>query len=150
MSYKTPKNLLEPFQMGSLSLKNRAVLAPMTRGRAGTGRVPTSVMAEYYRQRSGAGLLITEATAVSEAGNAWVAAPGIYTDEHADGWRAVVDAVHAEGSKIFLQLWFGGRASHSQLLNGELPVAPSAIRMNGEGVHTESGKLVLSRNSAAS
>ncbi len=141
MSYKKPKNLLEPFQMGSLSLKNRVVLAPLTRGRAGAGRVPTSVMAEYYRQRSGAGLLITEATAVSEAGNAWVAAPGIYTDEHADGWRAVVDGVHAEGSKIFLQLWFGGRASHSQLLNGELPVAPSAIRMNGEGVHTESGKL---------
>ncbi len=134
------KSLLDRFQMGSLALKNRVVLAPLTRGRAGAGRVPTPVMAEYYRQRSGAGLLITEAVAVSGAGNAWVGAPGIYTDEHVAGWKTVVDSVHGEGGRIFLQLWFGGRASHSSLVGGKLPVAPSAIRLSGEGVHTESGK----------
>jgi N-ethylmaleimide reductase len=140
MNNQATKTLLDPIRMGSLGLKNRVVLAPMTRGRAGADRVPTPTVAEYYRQRSGAGLLITEAAAVSKEGNAWVAAPAIYTDEHVAGWKTVVDSVHAEGSKIFLQLWFGGRAAHSSMLDGELPVAPSAIRMNGEGVHTENGK----------
>jgi N-ethylmaleimide reductase len=134
------KSLFDAVEMGDLALKNRAVLAPLTRGRAALGRVPTAVMAEYYRQRSGAGLLITEATAVSEAGNAWVGAPGIYTDAQVAGWKPVVEGVHAEGSRIFLQLWFGGRASHSSLLGGELPVAPSAIAIQGDGVHTEAGK----------
>jgi N-ethylmaleimide reductase len=97
-------------------------------------------MAEYYAQRAGAGLLVTEATTVSAQGNGWVNSPGIYSDEQRDAWRPVVRAVHDEGSPIFLQLWHCGRASHSSFHDGELPVAPSAIAIQGEGVHTPAGK----------
>lgn len=132
--------LLSSYQMHDLRLKNRVVLAPMTRARAGAERIPNARMIEYYRQRSGAGLIITEATSISLQGLGWVETPGIYTDEMVAGWKPVVDAVHAEETPIFLQLWHCGRASHSSFLNGEPPVAPSAIKINGEGVHTANGK----------
>ena len=135
-----PEALLAPFQLRDLSLRNRIVLAPMTRARAGAERLANPLMAEYYAQRASAGLLLTEATTVSAQGNGWVHSPGIYTDEQGAAWEQVVEAVHAKGSKIFLQLWHCGRASHSDFHGGELPVSASAIKLNGEGVHTPLGK----------
>jgi len=136
----TPKALFSPFAMGGLLLDNRVVLAPLTRARAGASRMANALMAEYYAQRAGAGLLIAEATTISPQANGWVGSPGIYTDEQGEAWKQVVDAVHERGSRIFLQLWHTGRASHSDFLGGELPVAPSAIRINGGGVPTSFGK----------
>ncbi|MFT4709321.1 MAG: N-ethylmaleimide reductase [Bacteroidia bacterium] len=136
-----PDQLLAPFQMGDLALSNRVVLAPMTRARAGAERLANPLMAEHYAQRAGAGLLITDATTISPQANGWVGSPGIYNDAQAESWRQVVDAVHAKGTPIFLQLWHTGRASHSTFHGGDLPVAPSAIAMAGEGVHTPEGKL---------
>ncbi len=140
MTASVPERLLEPLNLHDLALKNRVALAPMTRARAGEDRVPTEVMAKYYAQRSGAGLIITEATTVSAQGNGWVKSPGIYEDAHEEGWRPVVEAIHAAGSRVFLQFWHCGRAAHSSFLGGDLPVAPSAIAINGEGVHTADGK----------
>jgi N-ethylmaleimide reductase len=132
--------LLSPFKVGAMNLANRVVLAPMTRARTGDGRQANALMAEYYAQRAGAGLLISEATTVSAQGNGWVGAPGIYTDAQGEAWKQVVDAVHAKGSPIVLQLWHTGRASHSSFHGGALPVAPSAIKIEGEGVRTPEGK----------
>lgn len=132
--------LLTPFSLHDLELKNRIALAPMTRGRSGSDRVANELMAEYYRQRSGAGLIITEATTISPQANGWVNSPGIYTDQMSDRWKLVVDAVHEAGSKIFMQLWHTGRASHSDFHDGELPVAASPIAIDGDGVHTPEGK----------
>jgi 2,4-dienoyl-CoA reductase-like NADH-dependent reductase (Old Yellow Enzyme family) len=97
-------------------------------------------MAEYYAQRSSAGLLISEATTISELANGWIETPGIYTDQMMESWKQVVDAVHAKGSRIFLQLWHMGRASHSSFHNGLPSIAPSAIKINEEYIHTPSGK----------
>ncbi|MFT5134443.1 MAG: N-ethylmaleimide reductase, partial [Gammaproteobacteria bacterium] len=140
MSKDSP--LLKPFSLNdALQLKNRVVLAPLTRARAGKNRVPNDLMAEYYRQRASAGLVITEATVVSKIARGWVDSPGIYNDEQMRGWKRVVDGVHAEGGLIFLQLWHMGRASHTSFHdNGELPVAPSAIKINGDEIHTPKGK----------
>ncbi|MEM8642266.1 MAG: alkene reductase [Cyanobacteria bacterium P01_G01_bin.54] len=132
--------LLEPVKIGDLSLPNRVVLAPMTRARAGKERQPNALMAEYYAQRAGAGLLITEATTISEQANGWNESPGIYSDAMVEGWTLTVDAVHAKGAKIFLQLWHCGRASHSSFHNGEPAVAPSAIKINDDYIHTPKGK----------
>ncbi|MHC4393417.1 MAG: alkene reductase [Planctomycetota bacterium] len=132
--------LLSSFQLGDLQLKNRVALAPMTRARAGADRLANELMAEYYAQRAAAGLVITEATTVSSQGNGWIDSPGIYTDAQGEAWKQVVEAVHAKGSLVFLQLWHTGRASHSSFHGGELPVAPSAIRLEGDGVHTPDGK----------
>lgn len=133
--------LLSPFDLRGLPLKNRVVMAPMTRARAGSERIPNALMAEYYAQRASAGLIITEATVVSKQANGWVNSPGIYSEEQAEGWKQVVDAVHARGGLIFLQLWHCGRASHSHFHeNGQLPVAPSAIKLNEEYIHTPIGK----------
>ena len=132
--------LLNPFAAGDLKLNNRVVLAPMTRARAGDSRQANALMAEYYAQRAGAGLIVTEATVVSTQGIGWIGSPGIYTDEQGEAWRQVVDAVHAKGSTIFLQLWHCGRASHSSFHGGELPVAPSAIKLEGDDLHTPEGK----------
>jgi N-ethylmaleimide reductase len=133
--------LFEPFKLGPYQLTNRMVLAPMTRSRAGSTRIPNALMAEYYRQRSDAGLLISEATSISIQGLGWNDSPGIYTEEQAQAWRLTTKAVHAKGSKIFLQLWHCGRASHSSF-HPELglPVAPSAIKLNGDSIHTPTGK----------
>ena len=133
--------LLSPYKLGNLSLKNRVVLAPMTRARAGEERMPNSLMAEYYAQRAGAGLILTEATVISQQANGWQNTPGIYSDAQMEAWKQVVDAVHAKGTPIFLQLWHCGRASHSSFQeNGQLPVAPSAIKINGDYIYTPTGK----------
>ncbi|MEY2985153.1 MAG: hypothetical protein RLZZ568_1770 [Cyanobacteriota bacterium] len=134
-------SLLDAYQLGDLALNNRVVLAPLTRGRTGADRVPTALMAEYYRQRANAGLIITEATVVSEIGIGWNHSPGIYNDAQVEGWRPIVDAIHQAGSRVFLQLWHCGRASHQSFHpHLGLPVAPSAIAINGEGIYTPHGK----------
>ena len=122
-------NLFEPYAPGSLTLSNRVVLAPLTRNRAGAGFVPSEFAATYYGQRASAGLLISEATQISQQGQGYQDTPGIYSQEQIDGWRKVTDAVHAKGGRMFLQLWHVGRVSHVDLQeNGAAPVAPSAIR----------------------
>ncbi|MEY2857358.1 MAG: hypothetical protein RLZZ74_1670 [Cyanobacteriota bacterium] len=134
-------NLLNPFQLKDLTLNNRVVMAPLTRGRAGAEKIPNALMAEYYSQRANAGLIITEATAISQQGYGWVNAPGIYTEEQTAAWKPIVEAVHAQGSLIFLQLWHTGRASHSSFqVNNQLPVAPSAVKIEGVEAHTPNGK----------
>ncbi len=132
--------LFQALDLGDLRLKNRIVLAPMTRSRAGKERTPNEMMAKYYRQRAAAGLVITEATVISEQAIGWINSPGIYNADQVAGWKQVVDAVHSEGGKIFLQLWHCGRASHSSFHNGAPTVAPSAIKLNGDYVHTPEGK----------
>src|ERR1700757_1192524 len=132
--------LLQPFRMHDLNLPNRSVLSPMTRAGAGAARLPNRLMAEYYAQRSAAGLLITEATTISEEANGWNESPGIYTDEMTEGWKHTTNAVHAKGGVIFLQLWHMGRASHSSFHGGKPAVAPSAIKINEPDIHTPTGK----------
>lgn len=132
--------LLSPFELGSLRLKNRVVMAPMTRGRAGAKGIPNALMAEYYAQRAGAGLIVTEGAFISTQAIGWVNAPGIYSDEQAEGWKQVVNALGDRETPIFLQLWHCGRSSHSSFHEGNLSVAPSAIKINGDYVHTPSGK----------
>ncbi len=131
--------MFEPLSIGELHLKNRIALAPMTRGRAGEERVPNDLMAEYYLQRASAALLITEATVVSKQGVGWIGSPGIFTDEMVNGWRKVTDKVKPTGTPIFLQLWHCGRASHSDFHAGELPVSASAVKLNGDHIHTPLG-----------
>jgi len=133
-------SLFAPYTLHDLSLRNRIAMAPMTRARAGQERVANSLMAEYYAQRASAGLILTEATVVSEQAIGWLDSPGIYTDAMAEGWRLTTEAVHARGGTIFLQLWHCGRASHSSFHGGALPVAPSAVKLNGDGIHTPEGK----------
>ena len=132
--------LYSPFSLRDLTLANRIVLAPMTRSRAGTARVPNALMAEYYAQRASAGLQISEATTISEEANGWNESPGTYTDAMTEGWKLVTKAVHDKGGKIFLQLWHMGRASHSSFHDDQLAVAPSAIKINEEYIHTPTGK----------
>lgn len=97
--------LLQPFRIGDLTRPNRVVMAPLTRARAGKQRIPNPLMAEHYVQRASAGLIIAEATTISEQANGWRESPGIYTDAMQEGWRGVTEAVHAAGGRIFLQLW---------------------------------------------
>ena len=123
--------LFDPLQVGSLLLPNRIFLAPLTRARAGQQRIPNALMAEYYRQRAGAGLIITEATSVTPMGVGYANTPGIWSDEQVAGWKLVTEAVHAAGGRIFLQLWHVGRISDPMFLDGALPVAPSAIAAAG-------------------
>ena len=126
-------DLFSPVNLGSISLNNRMVMAPLTRNRAGEGGVPQSMNVTYYEQRASAGLIITEATPISAMGHGYPALPGIYTDAQVAGWKEVTDAVHAKGGKIIIQLWHVGRISHPTLLpNGALPVAPSAIKPAGQ------------------
>src|SRR5246127_1868599 len=132
--------LFHPFRLGDLPLANRVVLAPMTRGRAGAARLPNRLMAEYYSQRSSAGLLVTEATTISEEANGWSESPGIYTDEMTEGWKHTTSAVHEKGGGIFLQLWHTGRASHSSFHGGKPAVAPSAIKITEPDIHPPPGR----------
>ncbi len=125
--------LLSPFQLGPHTLRNRVVLAPMTRNRAGPGNVVQPLTATYYAQRASGGLLISEASQVSETGVGYPGTPGIHSPEQVAGWRQITDAVHAAGGKMFLQLWHVGRVSHPSLQpGGALPVAPSAVAPEGE------------------
>jgi N-ethylmaleimide reductase len=134
-------NLFTPFQLGDYTLPNRIVMAPMTRLRA-IDNIPNSLMATYYAQRASAGLIVTECAMVSPLSLGYLNCPGIYTEEQVAGWRLITDAVHAEGGRIFLQLWHSGRVSHPSLLGGELPVAPSAIAGTGS-LHSSIGKVSL-------
>ena len=120
-----------PLTFGELKLKNRVVMAPLTRSRATAERVPTAMMAEYYAQRASAGLIISEATVISEEANGYLNTPGLFTDAQVEGWKLVTDAVHARDGLIVAQLWHVGRVSHPDLLNGETPVAASAVQQAG-------------------
>jgi N-ethylmaleimide reductase len=133
--------LLSSLTTGALQLKNRVLLAPLTRCRATLDHVPTPLMAEYYSQRASGGLLIAEATAIAEGGSAFHTEPGIYSEAQVAGWKAVTDAVHAKGGLIVLQLWHGGRACHSDLNGGKQPVAPSAIAITNDKAHTQNGSV---------
>src|SRR3954454_23612044 len=125
--------LFEPYQLGPLKLPNRLVMAPLTRNQAAAGFVPGPLAAEYYGQRASAGLLITEASQVSQQGQGYQDTPGIYSKEQVAGWRKVTDRVHARGGRIFIQLWHVGRISHTSLQpNRGAPVGPSAIRAKGK------------------
>jgi N-ethylmaleimide reductase len=125
-------NLFDPIKIGDLTLNNRIIMAPLTRSRAvGGERVPNALMAEYYVQRASAGLILSEATAVTPQGVGYADTPGIWSDAQVAGWKLVTDAVHAAGGKIFLQLWHVGRISDPSFLNGDAPVAPSAIAAKG-------------------
>jgi N-ethylmaleimide reductase len=120
--------LFSPLKLGPITLANRMIMAPMTRNRAGAGNVPTDLMATYYAQRAGAGLIITEATQVSDTAQGYPSTPGLHTDAQIAGWKCVTDAVHARGGTIFAQIWHVGRISHPVYQpNGAQPVAPSAI-----------------------
>lgn len=116
-------------------------MAPLTRARAYDDHIPTPLMAEYYAQRAGAGLIIAEATMVMEGNSSFVTEPGIYSEAHAGGWKRVTDAVHNKGGMIALQLWHGGRACHPVLNGGIYPVAPSAIAITNDQIHTPEEKL---------
>lgn len=124
-------SLFDPVQLGELTLPNRIIMAPLTRCRASAGRVPNELMVEYYTQRAGAGLILTEATIVMPMAAGYPDTPGIWSDEQIEGWKKVTASVHKAGGRIFMQLWHVGRISDPSYLNGELPVAPSAIAAKG-------------------
>jgi N-ethylmaleimide reductase len=132
--------LFQSLQLGALEVPNRIFMAPLTRCRAEAGHVPGELMAEYYAQRASAGLIIAEATMVIKGNSAFYAEPGIYSEVQISGWRKVTDAVHAKSGKIFLQIWHGGRACPSVFNGGTQPVAPSALPITNDEVHTPDGK----------
>ncbi len=144
MSEHDSSILFTPFQLGTLELRNRIVMAPLTRNRATHGTdVPHALNAEYYAQRATAGLLIAEATQISPTGKGYAWTPGIYSAEQVAGWKLVTGAVHAAGGKIFLQLWHVGRISHPSLQpGGALPVSPSAIAPRAQKTFIEDGSFV--------
>ncbi|WP_108665289.1 alkene reductase [Euzebya rosea] len=123
MTHAAP--LLKPLSLGAINAANRVVMAPLTRNRAGEGRVPTDLHVEYYRQRAGFGAIVTEATVVSPQGVGYIDTPGLYTDEQVSAWRRVTDAVHDAGGTIIVQLWHVGRVSHTDFHDGRAPVAPT-------------------------
>jgi 2,4-dienoyl-CoA reductase-like NADH-dependent reductase (Old Yellow Enzyme family) len=125
-------SLFDPIRVGDLTLRNRVVMAPLTRARSGAERIPGPLVAEYYAQRASAGLILSEATAVTPAGVGYADTPGIWSDAQVEGWKQVTRAVHDKGGVIFLQLWHVGRISDPSLLDGELPVSASAIAARGE------------------
>jgi N-ethylmaleimide reductase len=137
----TLTQLFVPIQVGALTLPNRILMAPLTRCRADQDHIPTPLMAEYYSQRASAGLIIAEATAAMAGCSAFWTEPGIYNDAQVAGWKMVTDAVHAKGGQIALQIWHGGRACHPLMNNGAIPVAPSAIPITNDEIHTPNGKV---------
>jgi N-ethylmaleimide reductase len=133
-------SIFEPIRLGAVEAANRILMAPMTRGRAEHGTaIPLPRMIDYYANRASAGLIITEATGISRQGLGWHGAPGIWTDAQKQAWKPIVEAVHAKGGKIALQLWHMGRASHPDFHDGALPVAASAIALSGH-TYTQNGK----------
>ena len=125
-------SLFKPMKLAGKQLKNRIIMAPLTRGRAGEQGIPGPLMAEYYAQRSSAGLLIAEATAVSQDGRGWMNSPGLYNDEQQAGWKLVADAVHDNDGSIFVQLWHMGAAVHPDFLKGEKAISASDITLTGQ------------------
>jgi len=128
-------SLFDPLRVGDLTLRNRIIMAPLTRQRASEGRVPNDLMLEYYTQRADAGLILTEATSVTPQGVGYADSPGLWSTEQVKGWRKITAAVHDKGGLIAAQLWHVGRISDPIFLNGELPVAPSAIAAGGHVSH---------------
>ncbi|HEY9573076.1 MAG TPA: alkene reductase [Pusillimonas sp.] len=124
-------SLFDPIKLGAVALSNRIVMAPLTRNRASEGRVPNDLMRSYYCQRATAGLILSEATSISPQGVGYPSTPGIWSSAQVEGWKKVTQAVHGKGGKIFLQLWHVGRVSDPEFLNGEIPVAPSAVACQG-------------------
>lgn len=147
--------LFTPLLAGAIEMQNRVVMAPLTRNRAYAGDVPGPLHVEYYRQRAGAGLIVTEGSQISPMGKGYTATPGIYSDAQVAGWRKVTDAVHAAGGRIAIQLWHVGRISHPDLLDGAAPVAPSALPaksrtfVNGEFLETGTPRALSADEIAA-
>jgi N-ethylmaleimide reductase len=137
----TLTHLFAPLKIGALTVPNRILMAPLTRCRADKDHVPTALMAEHYSQRASAGLIIAEATAAMEGCSAFWTEPGIYNAAQVAGWKVVTDAVHAKGGQIVLQIWHGGRACHPLMNGGAIPVAPSAIPITNDEIHTPNGKV---------
>ncbi|RXG12380.1 N-ethylmaleimide reductase [Leeuwenhoekiella aestuarii] len=138
---KTNQALLQSFKLGDITLKNRLVMAPMTRSRAeNSENAPTEMHVEYYTQRAGAGLIITEGSQVSKRAVGYIHTAGIHSKAQVEGWKKVVDAVHKEDGKIFIQLWHVGRISHPDFHNGEKPLAPSAVNPNAKSYTPEGFK----------
>lgn len=142
MTQDSPR-LFESTKLKDLELKNRIVMAPMTRLRAFEDGTPSEPMTDYYAQRASAGLIVTEATMVSPMSHGYMFCPGIFEKRHVDGWRAITKAVHQGNGRIFLQLWHSGRIAHPSLLDGAQPLAPSALAAKGT-LHTPIGKVELS------
>src|ERR1700730_6616971 len=138
------EDLFSPYLLGEFELSNRMVLSPMTRSRAIDGNVPNPIAATYYAQRTSAGLIITEATQVSPQGVGYIRTPGLHSPAQVAGWRKITDAVHQAGGTIFAQLWHVGRVSHPDFHDGALPVAPSALDVEGEAF-TGKGKVRIVR-----
>src|SRR5271169_3997293 len=136
------KPIFLPYRLGNIELNNRLVMAPMTRSRAIVRNLPNPLAARYYAQRASAGLLVTEATQVSPQGIGYIRTPGIHSPAQVAGWRKITDAVHHAGGRIFAQLWHVGRVSHPDFHNGALPVAPSALPVEGEAF-TANGKVKI-------
>lgn len=137
-----PDALFQPYRLGDLELRNRLVMSPMTRSRAVDGNVPNSLAGSYYAQRASAGLIVSEGTQVSPQGVGYIRTPGIHSAAQVAGWKTVTDAVHRAGGKIFAQLWHVGRVSHPDFHDGALPVAPSALPVEGEAFTTR-GRVKL-------
>lgn len=135
-------SLFDPIKLGAIDAPNRIIMAPLTRGRAGPGFVPNELALEYYRQRASAGLIISEATGISQEGLGWPSAPGLWTDAQVEGWKPVTDAVHAAGGRIVAQLWHMGRLVHSVFNDGKQPVSASATTGTGRA-HTPVGRMDL-------
>lgn len=131
--------LFDPITLGAIEAPNRILMAPLTRGRAISGHVPSALMAEYYAQRASAGLIISEATGISQQGLGWPAAPGVWNAEQTNGWKHTTAAVHDAGGRIILQLWHMGRIVHPGYMNGEPPVSSSATTAPGRA-YTPTGK----------
>lgn len=131
--------LFQPISLGAIEAPNRILMAPLTRGRADPGSVPNAMMAEYYRQRASAGLLIAEATGINREGLGWPAAPGAYSAAQTEGWKPVTEAVHKAGGRIVLQLWHMGRIVHSDFLDGAPPLSASATTAP-DHAHTPTGR----------
>jgi len=137
----TTHPILTPYTLHDLSLKNRVVMAPLTRSRAGETRIPNELMGEYYAQRASAGLIIAEATVISEQGIGWPNSPGIYTEQQVEGWKNVTASLKKTGTPFFLQLWHCGRSSHTDFHPSTgLPVSASEIKLEGKSVQTPLGK----------
>jgi 2,4-dienoyl-CoA reductase-like NADH-dependent reductase (Old Yellow Enzyme family) len=133
-------SLFDPIRLGAITAPNRILMAPLTRGRATREHAPTPIMVDYYRQRAGAGLILSEATGISRQGLGWPYAPGLWSAEQVEAWKPVTSAVHAAGGRIFAQLWHMGRIVHSSFLGGEPPVSSSATQAPGMA-HTYDGRL---------
>lgn len=134
------EHLLSPLRLGAIDLRNRVIMAPLTRARTEINHIPTDLMAKYYEQRSSAGLIIAEATMAMPDTCAFINEPGIYSKEQIQAWKKITDAVHSKGGRIVLQIWHGGRACHPDLNDGKEAVAPSAIAIEGE-THTPNGSV---------